>query len=199
MTHFKFFSGGRVLYVLNTYGRVQSIKNSWNDIYNAGLVYGVDGPGPANGRGSLAAVDQGGLFDWQGDTYRMRLMRGLTFVGESTVMTLPDAINGQMHDATSYGRCEYNDLVYPFCEWVPDKQLVPNWANVSTASIFPASAALANAGFLCQERDPTSGKVVMRGRSLTSAASTLNDLELISLVDPAVANGYFAPVIELME
>jgi len=196
----KYLHRGRVLYLAATAGgRILGRKVSWDSIYNAGLVYGVDGPGPDGGRGTLAPVDQGGLFDWQGDTYRMRLLTGLSDLGQSPAMTLPDEINNAQHDALPYGRCEYNDLIYPSCEWVPVKQRVPNWVNNPLSSVFNNTATWAGTGFLCQERDPQRNVVVMRGQAPLASEGGRDLLQMIKLVDPSVANGHFVPVIELME
>ncbi|HHS7556199.1 TPA: hypothetical protein ACTPQ1_004489 [Salmonella enterica] len=198
----KFMHRGRVLYMYPNGGRFVTKKFAWNDIYNAGLMYGVDGFGPDDGRGSLAGVDQGGLFDWQGDTYRVRCLRGLTDVGEPTVMTLPSELDGADHDATAFGRCEYNDMVYPLCEFVPQKQAIPNWSNLPTSTLFGSSSSWVGTGVLCQERDPDTGLVVMRGSApaTTGAADNVKQcLTSIKLVDPVAANGYFIPVFELME
>ncbi|ANZ48728.1 putative virion structural protein [Erwinia phage vB_EamM_ChrisDB] len=196
---FKFLHRGRILYTF-PYGRFHNKLISWNDIYNAGLMYGMDGFGPEGGHPGLPDIDQGGLFDWQGDTYRVRSLRGLTDVGEPTLLTLPDSLHGVDHDTTEYGRCEYNDLLYPFCDWMPDKQPNANWGYVMTYSFFNYATTWTGAGFLCQERDPDSGKVLMRGSApATSPANAKIDLTMIKLIDPAAAAGYFVPVIELME
>ncbi|AWN08861.1 putative virion structural protein 18 [Salmonella phage STsAS] len=198
----KFSHRGRMLYLLPNGARFIQKKFSWNDIYNAGLMYGVDGFGPEDGRGSLAGVDQNGLFDWQGDTYRVRCIRGLTDVGEPTVMTLPDEINGVDHDLTDYGRCEYNDLVYPNCEFVPKKQTIPNWQNLMVYYFLNAGSSWLGAGWQCMERDPVSNKVVMRGSAPNTTGTgdaNKTNLTTIKLVDPDVATGFFVPVIELME
>ncbi|ANZ50340.1 putative virion structural protein [Erwinia phage vB_EamM_Phobos] len=195
----KYLHQGRVLYMFSYGARFQAKVFSWDAIYNAGLVYGVDGFGPDDGRGVLSGVDQGGLFDWQGDTYRMRLMRGLSDVGEPTVMNLPASLNNALHGATGLGVCEYNELIYPWCEWMPAQQRIANWGNNGPSSLFSYNATWNGAGYLCQERDPVTNKVVMRGSAPATNVSVRDDLERIALVDPSVNSGYFMPVIELME
>ncbi|QVW28669.1 putative virion structural protein [Erwinia phage pEa_SNUABM_8] len=198
----KFSQNGRMKYMFPNGGRYYNKLFSWNDIYNAGLMYGVDGPGPENGRGNLAPVDQNGLFDFQGDTYRMRCLRGLTLPNESTVMTLPDAWHGVTMTSIGKGRCEYNDLVYPYNEFIPESQPIPNWYQLQNYQMFSSGGVFTGTGYLCQERDPVSGKVVSRGSTPSGNGASLQikaDLEMIKLVDPAVANGVFVPVIELME
>lgn len=195
----KYFHRGRVLYMFPNGGKFYNAKYTWNDIYNAGLVYGVDGFGPEGGHGTLAGVDQGGLFDWQGDTYRMRILRGLTDIDASPVMTLDPALNGVAHGTTKLGRCEYNDLVYPVSVWTPEQQRIPNWFAFEVSSMFNNAATWQGMGYLCQERDPVSGKVVMRGIGPNGTNGVRTDLERITLADPATSSGYFVPVIELME
>lgn len=198
----KFSHNGRMKYMYPNGGRFLGKLVSWNDIYSAGLMYGVDGPGPEDGHGTLSPVDQNGLFDFQGDTYRMRCLRGVALPEESTVMTLPDAWNGVAYSTLGKGRCEYNDLVYPHCEFIPDLQPVANWNQLQNYQMFASSGIWTGTGFLCQERDPVSGKVIMRGTAPASSGASVQlkaDLEMVKLVDPTVANGQFVPVIELME
>lgn len=198
----KFYRQGKVYYMMYNGGRFNSAFYSWDDIYNAGLVYGVDGFGPDNGRGDLAGVDQSGLFEWQGDTYRMRLMRGLTDGDEPTVMTLDESLRNADHDETEYGRCEYNDFVYPFGDCIPNKQMLPNWANVSATTIYGSGSGLQGKGFLCQERDPETGLVLVRGSAPidSSAANTSKrNLSQVTLIDSAEKVGLYAFVIELVE
>ncbi|HCJ9458806.1 TPA: hypothetical protein NV912_004646 [Escherichia coli] len=198
----KFYRHGKVYYMLANGGRVNTEFYSWNDIYNAGLVYGVDGFGPENGRGDLAGVDQNGLFEWQGDTYRMRLLRGLTDGDEPTVMTLDESLRDADHDDLDYGRCEYNDFIYPQGDCVPIKQSLPNWANVAAATFFSYGSSFKGKGFLCQERDPETGMVVVRGSApndASSTSSTKRNLTQVTLVNSAEKVGLYAFVIELVE
>lgn len=198
----KFYRHGKVYYMMNNGGRFNSTLYSWNDIYNAGLVYGVDGFGPDNGRGDLAGVDQSGLFEWQGDTYRMRLLRGLTDGDEPTVMTLDESLRNADHDDLEYGRCEYNDFVYPFADCIPNKQMLPNWSNTIPAYIYGSGSAYQGKGFLCQERDPESGLVLVRGYAPLDASlanNTKRNLSQVTLIDSAAKVGLYAFVIELVE
>lgn len=198
----KFYRHGKVYYMMNSGGRFNSTLYSWNDIYNAGLVYGVDGFGPDNGRGDLAGVDQSGLFEWQGDTYRMRLLRGLTDGDEPTVMTLDESLRNADHDDLEYGRCEYNDFVYPFADCIPNKQMLPNWTNTSPAYIYGSGSAYQGKGFLCQERDPESGLVLVRGSAPIDSSTTntsKRNLSQVTLIDSAEKVGLYAFVIELVE
>ncbi|EJT5726355.1 hypothetical protein N3M33_004189 [Escherichia coli] len=198
----KFYRHGKVYYMMNNGGRFNSTLYSWNDIYNAGLVYGVDGFGPDNGRGDLVGVDQSGLFEWQGDTYRMRLLRGLTDGDEPTVMTLDESLRNADHDDLEYGRCEYNDFVYPFGDCIPNKQMLPNWTNISPASIYGSGSAYQGKGFLCQERDPESGLVLVRGSApidSSIANTSKRNLSQVTLIDSAEKVGLYAFVIELVE
>lgn len=198
----KFYRHGKVYYMMYNGGRFNSALYSWDDIYNAGLVYGVDGFGPDNGRGDLAGVDQSGLFEWQGDTYRMRLLRGLTDGDEPTVMTLDESLRNADHDDLEYGRCEYNDFVYPFADCIPNKQMLPNWTNNSPAYIYGSGSAYQGKGFLCQERDPESGLVLVRGYAPLDASlanNTKRNLSQVTLIDSAAKVGLYAFVIELVE
>lgn len=198
----KFYRNGKVFYMGLNGGRFDSQFYSWNDIYNAGLVYGVDGFGPDDGRGDLPGVDQSGLFEWQGDTYRMRLLRGLSDGDESTVMTLGESLADADHDDLEYGRCEYNDFIYPLCDCVPNKQTLPNWMNLGSWLLFVYGADYEGKGYLCQERDTVTGKVLVRGAApLTSTvpATTKRNVTQVSLVDSAEKVGLYAFVIELVE
>lgn len=188
---------GKVFYVFPNF-RVTSNLFTWDQIYNAGLMYGVDGPGPDGGRGNLAPVDQGGLFDFQGDTYRIRCMRGLSDRDASPVMTLPTALNGVNHDTTAYGTCEFNDIVYPWCQWIPKKQRVVNYQQNLLSWMFPAGAANASKGAICQERDSVSNKCIQRGTGAGAVAEDASFLPKIFVTD-STTTGLYMPIIELME
>ncbi|WNT48649.1 hypothetical protein SPLA5c_PHROGS00157 [Salmonella phage SPLA5c] len=132
----------------------------------------------------------------------MRLLRGLTDGDEPTVMTLDESLRNADHDDLEYGRCEYNDFVYPFGDCIPNKQMLPNWTNISPASIYGSGSAYQGKGFLCQERDPESGLVLVRGSAPIDSSivnTSKRNLSQVTLIDSAEKVGLYAFVIELVE
>jgi hypothetical protein len=118
----------------------------WTDLYSAGLVFGVKGPGPANMIGGVSATDQYCPIAFKGDNYLPRLPRGFwdryedlaalqaadnpaistgiwaNFPGQNTMYTNHENI-------VNPPACEYNDFVYPLHYITPVRQRAPNIAD----------------------------------------------------------------------
>lgn len=100
----KFAYKGKVLFVAK-----QGISNSmsWLQLYNKGLVYGVDGFGTDLPAG-VAGVSQNKIITVKGNEYRVRLLKGLP--GSSgTITSFASNLNDVTEDLTG---SEWNDLMY---------------------------------------------------------------------------------------
>lgn len=117
VTWHKFIRNGKVLYIPNGTIR-QSI--GWKSLYDAGLVFGVDGPGPYN---AGADVNQKKTVTIGPDTYMVRLMRG--YNDDYTVFASTTSVNEPIEPFT----CEWDDLVYPLYQYVPVAQRMANVAS----------------------------------------------------------------------
>ena len=172
----KFARNGKTLYVPEqSFGLVQ-----WNALYKAGAVYGVDGPGPEGGRGTLAAVNQKVTVELNGDEYLVRLPLGIKNKPEDVIdfSNLPkadDNIHSDM-EASPYNalRCEFNDLFYPLFHVIPSQQRIPNVRNLSTQPIlrYENYASDKYRGFLCQEHAAEADYVIARGRGWYSISGS---------------------------
>lgn len=196
----KFQLDGKILYLFSGLRANGNTLYSRDAIYNAGLLYGVAGPGPEGGHGDLPDVDQAGEFTWLGDRYRMRLLRGLTLDSESPVMTLDAQWDGKTHDASPYtADSEYNRLIYGISSWFPAKKKVMSLLMWSNYSIFGSGSAVSGRGVHCQEFDPDRKLGLTRGTAMTDSTDTVDNLQRIQHVPGATVGGIWIPVIELIE
>lgn len=130
-TWYKYARAGKVLYVPNK-TLVSGI--SWTSIYNAGLVYGVDGPGkgtviPTTPVNQLKKVTIGS------DEYIVRLMTGYS----DNPADIPPT--GTVADPTDGFRNEFDDLIYPLGTLTPNKQRMVNIANFTMVDLGLSSGA----------------------------------------------------------
>lgn len=196
----KFQLDGKILYLFSGLRANGNTLYSRDAIYNAGLLYGVAGPGPEGGHGDLPDVDQSGEFTWLGDRYRMRLLRGLTHDSESPVMALDAQWDGKIHDVSPYtADSEYNRLIYGISTWFPAKKKVMSLLKWSNISIFGSGSVVSGRGVHCQEFDPDRKLGLTRGTATTDSTDTVNNLQHIHHVAGATVGGIWIPVIELIE
>lgn len=138
----KFVRHNKIIYIADQYFGMAR----WIDLYAAGLVFGVKGPGPANMVTGLTAVDQYSPIPFKGDNYLPRLPRGYwdryedlatlvagdnpaisagiwaNFPGQNTMYT-------NHENLVNPPSCEYNDFVYPLLYITPIRQRAPNIAD----------------------------------------------------------------------
>lgn len=174
----KYARNGKIIYVPNT-----TIGNpvSWDTLYNQGLVFGVEGPGPYN---AGANVPQSKKITINGDTFRVRLMTGYS---DNYTQFSP---GGVVTEPAEYVN-EWNDLVYPISVYTPDGQRMVNVSNDATVTIVGSGV---NA-ILMQERTAlTGGSVVVR----SSSNNTKAGLSQRNVVGSTQAYGWF-PVLELID
>ena len=136
---FKFAWKNKILFIpLGAF----SWNDTWADLYNAGLVFGVDGPGdyPLG-----TPVNQLREVTFKGDTFRVRLMKG-------------DIINPE--------NSEWDQLFARAHDWVPPNQLGANWDRFTTRASRLDRGSSSGDRVWCQEtQDPTdvNANRLMRG------------------------------------
>lgn len=205
----KFVRNGKILYIPDTYFG----DTTWQNLYHAGFVYGVDANGPdgyvATG---VTPTKQLRTFELKGQKYKIRLMRGWSD-GPETDIGKYNGVAGNHDSLVAAKDNEYNDLVYGLCKFTPLLQRTPNFLNLewdkfaglpttdwnSTAS---QQNRIASSRFVCQERWP-SGSVLSRGqREVTwgqyASPHTRAHVSNIS-ASAATQNLYWWPVIELVD
>ncbi|ANZ48453.1 putative virion structural protein [Erwinia phage vB_EamM_Caitlin] len=210
----KFVRNGKIIYVPDSF--VPQFF-TWQQIYQAGFVYGIDATGPAGvNLTGLTPTNQKRVIDFKGQKYMVRLMRGWgdedlsTFV--STQMTSND------HDVTANAKNnEFNDFIYSLSSFVPLRQRTENfaenildkWLNAPYNAGYNDSNQVreSNRGrIMCQERqNPGSGvatPVLIRGLRATAYAS-LPSYAKGNLSYCAMMGGtqelMWVPVLELIE
>lgn len=175
----KFIRHNKIIYVPDR--RLGQCR--WTELYSAGFVFGVDGPGPANMIGALTPVNQKQLIFFQGSNYFPRLMRGYwdkyedlakLVVGDvppitptsafTTLNPLPGSTN---HDnLPNTPNNEWNDFIYPQVVEAPAKsraQIVsekPTSTFIGLISYYTwATSTCNNNKTACQERVPGASNI----------------------------------------
>lgn len=183
-TWHKYARKGKILYVPN-----KALANyiSWDQLYTAGLVFGVDGPGlgsflPATPVNQLRTVTKGI------DTYIVRLMTGYNDDRTDVPLTTENT------DDPADGRlCEWNDLIYPLLKYVPNGQRIVNvwnyiYNDMNLASVFNS---------IVQER-ASATQNVSRGLNAASSRSAVSARKIIASNTGTSTYGWW-PVLELVE
>jgi hypothetical protein len=178
----KFARNGKILIIPEG---VISTTVSWKQLYDLGLVFGVDGPGPYN---AGAPVGQGVTVKIGPDTFRVRLMRGYSdddYTAFAANTSVPEPIESFL--------CEWDDLVYPLVTYVPTVQRMAN-----VAAVGPNQLSLPSSGAHVQEKGISAGSQVnvVRGSGAASRAgvATRNGFTYTN-----TANVGWWPVLELIE
>lgn len=169
-------------------GSIRSTLN-WKNLYDAGLVFGVDGPGPYN---AGADVNQLKTVTIGPDTFKVRLMNG--YSDDYTKFCQDNVIIGEPVEAFT---CEWDDFVYPIYQYVPTAQRMVNVANKALADLRLDSQYWA----WCQERAGGAAGThgVVRGsNSATRLGVSARTTQGAWNVSPS-ANHCWWPVLELIE
>lgn len=175
---FKYVRNGKVIYVPNT-----TIGNpvSWETLYNLGLVFGVEGPGPYN---AGTNVPQNKKITINGDQFRVRLMTGFS---DDYTKYPPTGVANEPAEWVN----EWNDFVYPLSVHTPEGQRFVNVGNDTTATIIGSGVI----GVYVQERSAlTGGQGTLRGSSTNSKAG----LSQRNNVGATQGYGWY-PVLELID
>lgn len=177
----KFARNGKILMIPEGY-LVSTI--TWKQLYDAGLVYGVDGPGFGN---AGVDVNQKRQVTIGADTFWVRLMRGYNddpAVYPPTGSVVPEPNEGFT--------CEWDDLVYPLCVYCP---VVQRMANVG--SFTPAALIGSSQGIWVQEKTVNAAgtSAVSRGTAVASRAGVASR----SVFTYGTNTPYWWPVLELID
>lgn len=109
-TWHKFIRNGTVLFIPNT---VLVSTITWNDLYLAGAVFGVNSNG--NHQNGQTPTNQRKTVTIGPDTFLVRLMKGYS---DDITKVVPAGVVNEPEEFVN----EYNDLVYPLVKWVPNAQ-----------------------------------------------------------------------------
>lgn len=180
----KYVRNGKVYFVPNTC-LGQSVQ--WSQIYNAGLMFGVAGPG--DHRNGLAAVDQLKTVTIGPDTFIVRCMKGYS---DDVTRIVP---TGDTDDPTEYSN-EYSDFIYPLIKYVPPSQRMVNVASQGVQETLPGPWN-GYTGAAIQELGTAPNVVVRRGgafetrvgtakRSLNTDVYLCSWYPILELVAPAI-------------
>ena len=157
-TWHKYARNGKIYFVPNTC-LGQSV--AWSQIYNAGLVFGVAGPG--DHRNGLAPIDQLKTVNIGSDTFIVRCMKGYS---DDVTRIVP----ANADDPTEYVN-EYSDFIYPLMKFVPPSQRLVNVAAQGVAETFPGPFN-GYTGVACQELGTSPSIIVRRGSAIESRVGT---------------------------
>lgn len=202
----KFSHKGKTLFVpQRTFGAV-----TWNNLYLAGLVYGVDGIGPRE-YNTQTATNQLKTIAINGSLFKVRLMTMLppgfdlttNFAAANTATKAVTGASTGIYTSDSSDTTldltgsEWNDLMYKLFTVTPPSQRGSNFDKLDIAlSHSPANNAVTgiNSDNVGMERLPGTGVI---GRSyLYSATSTIHPGFVA--VNPVTTGLYWRPVLEMI-
>lgn len=160
-TWHKYVRNGIVYMVPNTC-LGQTIQ--WTQIYSAGIMFGVTGPG--NHQVGATPTDQRKTVTIGSDVFIVRCMKGYS---DDITRLVPNAAVSATEPA-EYSN-EWNDFIYPILKYVPTAQRLVNVASQDAVTSFPGPQN-GYTGVAIQEiSDHASIKVVRRGQSGETRAS----------------------------
>jgi hypothetical protein len=178
----KFARNGKVIFVPENPLTGGSV--SWQQLYNAGVVFGSNDNGPYN---AGANVNQNAQVTIGADTYRVRLMRG--YNDDYNVFPPASTVAEPVETFT----CEWDDFVYPLSLFVPAVQRMSNRANLANAALYGAGNYLV----AVQEKTVSgaSANCLVRG----NAVATRNGITQRNYIGYTSATVTWWPVLELIE
>jgi hypothetical protein len=198
----KFAHKGKILFV----PRQPIAYANWNNLYAAGLVYGVDGPGPREFN-TQTAVNQLRTIDIRGSTFKVRMMRALpdpadftksyastqntpAVAGYTTNTNTPESLDS-LHDLTG---SEWNDLMMKLVINTPTSQRGESWERFLSTNYGHNTTTNgmtnSNNGFM---EMAAANQILTRG-IITSNSYHPGYTALIA----GTTNFYWRPVLELM-
>lgn len=159
-TWHKYVRNGVVYFVPNT---CLGQSTQWTQIYSAGLMFGITGPGPY--RNGATAVDQRKTVTIGPDTFIVRCMKGYS---DDISRLVPNATVSAT-EPSEYPN-EWNDFIYPIIKYVPAAQRIVNVASQTTVESFPGPQN-GYTGAAIQETTDAGSPVVRRGQAAESRAA----------------------------
>ncbi|QXO09870.1 hypothetical protein pEaSNUABM38_00148 [Erwinia phage pEa_SNUABM_38] len=165
---YKFVRKGRVIYVPSaSFGQV-----TYNQLYAAGLVYGVNSNGPAEANlGGLTPVNQYRPIEFKSQKYIPRLMRGWSDKPQNSFDGW-DFATEFLPDSTAYAKVnEFNDFMFGVVNFVPEVQRSETFVEGNMDAFVGAAGRSYGASnehiigrILCQERNTANVNVLARMR-----------------------------------
>lgn len=183
----KWARNGKVIYFPRN---ANTLGISWIDLYNLGLVYGVDGPGPWN---PGTPVNQLKIIQKGLDRFKVRLMTGIDDRNNPDRI-LPDDYATRKDELLQYS--EFADFIFPLTYATPPGQRMFNIAELDRVAL----------GFNSTSRGSTSVTQELnteRSRAMslsTSTITTTNRDTMRSIGALLIGSDYtWWPVLELVE
>lgn len=183
----KFSRNGKVLFVPDT----RLGDATWQDLYNAGAVYGTNDVGAATPAGT---VNQLCTFELNGDLFLVRLPKGwpdgLTWDGTTT---------GNMETMLSMRDkwSEYDDLLFPIITPAPLRQRMVTVDIATGGNILTAGSYSDRTGYgvACQEQ-PIANVNLVRGQGGYSFLPPVRDTVSVIMARPKTLPACWWPVVE---
>lgn len=179
-TWYKYVRNGKILFV--PMSRITSTI-SWIQLYQAGLVYGVDSPGKGPVLPTVP-VNQKKVVTIGNDRFLVRLATGFS---DDPTQTPP---TGSVLVPTETYPNEINDLMYPLARFIPVAQKLPNVSQNTVATLQTSG------GFPVQELATTTTSI-NRGASNGEVATSLSARSSVTY-NVTTSLGWW-PVLELIE
>lgn len=165
---------------------------SYQQIYNAGMVFGTDDNGalPANS-GLSTLTKQSAMITIGKDMFRIRLMRGMTDGPVTDFITIVGSPT------------EWSDLVYPMAHPVPANQRLEN-LYINGRPTYDICGARASTGFSFVQELAAASVTNVRGQSINADDTASDTTQYVSYrgdygVNNAVTSAFWFPVLELIE
>jgi hypothetical protein len=158
-TWHKYVRNGKVYFVPNT-ALGQTV--TWTQIYSAGIMFGVSGPG--NHQNGATPTDQRKTVVIGPDTFIVRCMKGYS---DDVTRLVPNAAATEPAEYPN----EWNDFIYPIIKYVPTAQRIVNVASQDAVTSFPGPQNGYTGMAIQEQSDHASLKVVRRGQAGETRAS----------------------------
>lgn len=187
-TWLKFVRKGKIIFVPDN--ALILTNMSYKTLYDAGLIYGVSGPGPFRPFSSVDR-DQNTQIKIGADTFIVRVMKGAL---EDVSQLVP---GGSV--TTPEGNCEWNDFIYPQFKVVPPDQRLVNILPDNNYGL----SLVSGRGAICQEcasigNGATPGNFIGRGATY-SALNRTHVTQRYATLATQSDNCAWIPVLELVE
>lgn len=173
-------------------------NSQWFKYARRGKVYMVPEHALGNNTGynTLAAkgLIDGVVVQIAGYNWKVRLMRGWN--ESDSAVALPSKTLSTF-DTTAYTQtCEFNDFVYPMAAATPATQRLPNWLQLTVASLYSTGYFI-----LCQEKTIEGDTCLVRYMSgiSTSERTKLSAANVAQTLTASTTTFSWWPVLELVE
>jgi hypothetical protein len=163
----------------------------WSELYNLGLVYGVDGPGPQN---LGTPVNQLKIVEKGLDRFIVRLPTGIDDRNNPDRLIPADASNTTIQAYREYS--EVADFLYPLAIFAPRAQRAINIAQLAGGELGLNSGA---AGSFSYSQELNAAKTQTMCLRVNNSADNRGIWEQYSVINLTDANQSWWPVLELVD